>query len=106
MKLRIYVDNILHEIDSTNPEILGKWVVEIFDRIALAGWTPATYVTVQAFPSFVLVDRDAHNDADRYRADWIQATRYLGGERKIESPRDLLHALADELRDYEEGIKR
>jgi hypothetical protein len=48
MKLTICVDNMPMQIDSTDPELLGKWMLEVFARAAAHGITNATYITVQA----------------------------------------------------------
>ena len=96
MRLRIHIDNMHHEIDSTNPETLGRWMVEIFGRIANP--TPATLIRVEAQPSFIWEDNP--NYRDQFRADWICDTRYFQtGE--IHSPRELVTLLGEWLDKYE-----
>ena len=51
MRLSISVDNIRHEIDSIDPELLGRWIVEIFTRTG--PWNPATYIQFRAWPSWI-----------------------------------------------------
>ena len=92
MRLTIEIDNVRHEIDSTDPELLGKWIVESFGRAIAAGITPATYIRVQAYPSWV---PDANQPGGR--ADWITDSRILGNSYQVWSPRDLLKARSDEL---------
>lgn len=95
MRLSINIDNIRHEIDSTDPELLGKWVVEIFAR---AGeMTNATWITFQAYPSWV-PDSTVPNGG---RPDWIADTRIIGGIFQVKSPRELVKALAKQIDEYE-----
>ena len=94
MRLALSVDNMRYEIDSTDPELLGRWVVEIFTRTG--PFTPATYCTVQAYPSFT---RDPETGQDR--PDWVADSRVLGRMDVIRTPRDLLDALARQLADLE-----
>jgi hypothetical protein len=91
MRLTITIDAISFTIDSINPELLGRWVVEIFER--QGPFTPATYCTVQAFPSF----SPAAPDTGLPRFDWIQDSRVLSRTNAISSPQGLLNALADQL---------
>lgn len=91
MRLIISIDGVPHQIDSTDPETLGRWMVEIFARVKYP--TPATYYQVQAMPSWIPDDGDGH-------ADWIQDTRYLEIG-KARSPRELLRELNAWLSNYE-----
>ena len=93
MKLRLVIDNIYQEIDSTDPDLLARWIVEIFGRIPEI--TPATLIQVQAFPSFL---PDA---GGRWGPDWAADSRVLGRLDPIRSPRDLLAALTKQLDDLE-----
>ena len=89
MRLRLFLDGIPHEIDSTDPELLARWIVEIFGR--LRDITPATLIEVQAQPSFIY---DAH---DQPVMDWSADQRIIGQHARIRSPRELLDALAKQL---------
>lgn len=92
MRLRIQIDNVSHDIDSTDPVTLGRWMVEIFGRVKNP--SPATHYQIQAMPSWV-PDEDGKG-----HADWIQDTRYweIG---KARSPRELLRELNAWLSNYE-----
>lgn len=92
MRLELYIDNMRYEIDSTDPVILGKWIVEIISRFE---WTPATYSKFQVWPSFV---SDGHGD---YRADWIADSRVLGRAYVFSTPQELLDALQEQINDLE-----
>jgi hypothetical protein len=94
MRLTIQIDNMPHQIDSTDPELLGKWVVEIFGRAVAQGIHPATFITVQAFPSWV-------PDAQGGRPDWIADTRIIGSVYRIHSPRELVEILAKQVDEAE-----
>lgn len=87
------VDGYNFSIDSTDPELLGKWMVEIFARTA--PFTPATHCMVRAWPSY---GRDL---GERTEMDWIADTRYNGELYQIRSPRELLDALSVQLAQYE-----
>lgn len=93
MKLRLIIDAVYHEIDSTDPDLLARWIVEIFGRIPEI--TPATLIQVQAYPSY-LPDADG-----QWQADWAADSRILGRMDTIRSPRDLLAALSKQLDDLE-----
>ena len=93
MKLRLIIDNIWQEIDSTDPDLLARWIMEIFGRIPQI--TPATLIQVQAFPSYL---PDANG---QWRADWAADSRVLGRLDPIKSPRELLEALTKQLDDLE-----
>lgn len=95
MRLEISVDNYRHQIDSTNPELLGQWVVEIFDRITKNGWHQATYVTVQAYPTFV------YDEYGNSVHDWIADSRVIGAINVIHSPQELVDALQAQITEME-----
>jgi hypothetical protein len=97
MRLEIRVDSIPHQIDSTDPELLGKWVMEIFARVG--PFTPATCCQVQAYPSFV----SDPGSPQGLRPDWIADTRIIGGVFQVKSPRELVEALGRQL-DEAEGL--
>ena len=84
MQLDIQVDAISHRIDTVDPDLLGKWIVEIFTRTG--PWTPATLVRVQAYPSYV------PTPDGRGRADWIADTRYLE-VMQVRTPQDIVDRL-------------
>lgn len=91
------IDGYSHDIDSTSPEVLGRWMVEIFARIPNP--SPATLIQVQAYPSWIPDDSSQGG-----HGDWIQDSRYLGDLAKITSPRDLVNALSAWLDAYESEV--
>lgn len=93
MRIRISVDGYGSEIDSTDPQTLGRWMVEIFARYPDAG--PQTIYQVFANPSHVY-----NRKSGQYHSDWIQDTRYLEVGR-ARSPRELLTELTAWLDAYE-----
>ena len=97
MRLQISVDGMSHQIDSTDPELLGKWVIEIFGRMIAGGLSQASYVQMQAYPSFVPT-----TEPPGTKPDWIADTRITGGVYQITSPRDLVARLGKMLDDAEE----
>ena len=90
MRLTIQIDGTSHTIDSTDPELLGKWVIEIFGRAIAFGINQATYIQVQAYPSWVA-------DGGNGRPDWITDSRIIGNVYQIRSPADLVAALGRQL---------
>jgi hypothetical protein len=97
VRLEIRVDGYSFVIDSTDPELLGKWMLEVFARVG--PFTPGTYCQVQAFPSFV----SDPSSPQGLRPDWIADTRIIGGVFQVKSPRELVEALAKQL-DEAEGL--
>jgi hypothetical protein len=95
MKLEIIIDGMFHGIDSTDPEILGKWMVEIFGRVRHpTPATPATYFQVRAQPSYI-------PDADgNPTLDWIADSRFLGTA-TARTPREMVAALSAWLDEWE-----
>jgi hypothetical protein len=85
VRLQINIDSIVHNIDSCDPELLGKWVIEILRRPREI--TPATWITVQAWPSYL------EGDDGQMHMDWPTDGRYLGRQAEIRTPRDLVAAL-------------
>src|SRR5579872_5025083 len=93
MRLSINVDAMHHEIDSTDPELLGRWVVEIFARTG--PHTPATLVQVQAYPSWL------PTEDGRGRADWIVDSRVITNLYRVRTPQELVDALQKQIKDLE-----
>ena len=95
MKLRIIIDGIPHDCDTTDPDLLGKWIVEIFGRIRQI--TPATIIEFQAWPSWL-----PQTSGGDWAPDWIADSRIIGSIRPIRSPRDLVTELGKQVDEYEE----
>jgi hypothetical protein len=95
VRLTISIDGVPHPIDSTDPVLLGNWMVEIFARAGEI--SNATYITVQVYPSFI-PDPAAPQGM---RADWIADTRIVGRVFQVKTPRELVAALAKQLDDAE-----
>jgi len=85
-----------HEIDSTDPELLGKWVVEIFGRAVAGGISASTRIMVRAQPSWIPDDSPAGG-----RPDWIADSRVMGHAYQVSSPHDLVAVLAQQIADAE-----
>lgn len=98
MVLTLYVDGIPHSIDSSDPELLGRWLLEIFGRYQPP--TPATQYEVRAQPSWV---PDAQSLNGR-RPDWIADTRWSGRTESVTSPRDLVAVLAKQLDEHDAAL--
>jgi hypothetical protein len=96
MRLTINIDNMPHQIDSTDPELIGKWVAEIFARAVAFGITPATQIQVQIYPSWI-----PDETVPGGRPDWIADTRIIGHVYEIRTPRELVKVLSDQLDDAE-----
>lgn len=83
MRLELTIDSYFHQVDSTDPEILGKWMVEIFGRVQ---WTPSTFIQVRAQPSYI--------PGAPGGMDWIADTRIIGQATRVKSPREVVEALS------------
>ena len=94
MQLRMIIDGIPHEIDSTDPDLLARWVVEIFGRIREIN--PATLIEFQAFPSWVWSEGAAN-----WAPDWLADSRVIAQIQRIRSPRDLVTALGAQIDELE-----
>ena len=95
MRLELRINQYNHLIDSTDPEILGKWMVEMFARTGEFG--PADIVQVFAQPSFI----SDHTAPSGVRLDWIADSRIIGGQFQVKTPRELVEGLAKQLDDAE-----
>lgn len=89
MRLSLFIDGIPHQIDTTDPEMLGKWIIEIFGRITEI--TPATIIEFRAEPSFL------YGQNGQPVMDWAADNRIIGQSQRIQSPRDLVAALGKQL---------
>lgn len=87
VKLVLRIDGYHHEIDSTDPEIIGKWIVEIFARIGPT-WSPATFIQMQVQPSWLPAAPDGQP-----QHDWIADSRFMGQLVPVKSPREVVEAL-------------
>jgi len=93
VRLRLTLDGIGHEIDTADPDLLAKWIIEIFGRLRQI--TPATLIEVQASPSWV------YDEHDQPVPDWTADSRIICQRMKIKSPRDLPDALGRQLDEAE-----
>jgi len=98
MRLTIEIDNMRHEIDSTDPELLGKWMVEIFGRATAFGITPATMIRVRAYPSWI-----PDESVQGGRPDWIADSRIIGRIYQVHSPREVVDLLAEQIEEAEKS---
>ena len=94
MKLRIIIDGMPHDCDTADPDLLGKWIVEIFGRIREIH--PSTLIEFQAWPSFI--PQTPHG---MWEPDWIADNRIIGQIREIRSPRELVAELGKMVDEYE-----
>ena len=85
IEIRSGWDGQAYHIDSLNPELLARWLLETVGRIRPTAAAPAA---IQAWPSFDPVDG---------RADWITDSRVLGRLHHGATARELLDALAADL---------
>jgi hypothetical protein len=97
MRLEIRIDNYSHLIDSTDPELLGKWMLEIFARSVPLG--NASYIQVFAQPSWIVDSSEPSGG----RPDWIADSRIVGSNFQVKTPRELVEALGRQL-DEAEGL--
>lgn len=79
MRVLIYVDGIPAEITTRDPELLGRWLAEVFANIE---FTPATMVEFRAYPGWT----------GQY-ADWIMDSRVITRQTPVRSPQEFVDAL-------------
>lgn len=90
MRIELRIDNYTHTIDSRDPELLARWLVEQFGAHQ---WTPATMCNATCWPSF-----SGGLSGEPERMDWLGDSRYLTYWR-LRSPHDLLAAMQRALRE-------
>lgn len=91
-RVNIDIDNMNHQIDSTDPEMIAKWIVEIFGRIHYP--SPATWIRVTIYPSFV------PHVSGQFGADWIADSRFFTSYQP-KTPRELLEQISKHLDEIE-----
>ena len=85
MRLILRIDGLQTQIDTRNPELLARWLLEQF---ALIRWTPATIVEAQAYPSW-----SDWKEGGKAKADWLTDSRLLGELWRVKSPEDVVQQL-------------
>lgn len=101
MRLTLQVDGMTSEIDTRDPDLLARWLLEQF---ALIRWSPASYVTAHAYPSWSDLD-----DGGRARADWLTNSAWLTNRWIVKTPEDVVEGLRVALetaREEERAAKR
>lgn len=93
MIIELNIDKMGYRIDSTDPETLGKWLVEIFSRVTNPG--PHTYYQVRAYPSWVPDDSTVGG-----HSDWINDSRWFHTYNS-RNPRQFIQDLMKTLDDIE-----
>ena len=97
MRVHLNIDSVSHQIDTRDPELLGRWLVEIFARVR---WSPATWAQVQVYPSFVQT-----KDGAPPELDWIADSRIITNAVPVMSPQEFVNALQKYLDDAKELAK-
>jgi len=87
VRLEIYADGYNYSIDTIEPDTLGKWVVEIFDRIG--PMDASSYLQVRAWPSF--------STRANQGGDWILNSSMNNPLFGIKSPREMVEGLSKAL---------
>ena len=85
MRMELRIDNYRRVIDTTDLELLGKWLVEQFTSIE---WNNATQCEAFAYPGW-------HPDGT---PDWITDIRIVGQRESVKTPEDVVTFLADQVR--------
>jgi hypothetical protein len=93
VRLTIVIGGMGHQIDSADPDMIGKWIVEIFGR--MRDWNQGTYISMQAYPSSL------PDENGGWRADWIADSRIVGQSVPVRSPRELADALSSWVDEWE-----
>lgn len=80
----------VYQIDSLHPDTLGKWLLEIFDRIRPDHVCPAR---VQVWPSW---------SPDGKEADFVVDNRVLGRLYQVRKPREVIERMLEMVKEAEE----
>jgi hypothetical protein len=94
MKIELRIDNMLYMIDSKDPDLLARWLVEQF---AGREWYASTYCTVQCWPSW----GPPEPGGPPGQGDWIMDSRYQQ-QWAVKSPRDVLAGMQRALDDLDQ----
>jgi len=90
VRVELRIDNMNHQIVTRDPELLGRWLVEMFGRV---NWTPATFCQAMVWPDWV---------GDQGAPDWIGDTRVIGRLTPVSSPQDFVNMLQQQIDDMKE----
>ena len=88
MRVEISIDNIAFSITTRDPELMGRWLAELF---ASVDWTPTTWVQMHVYPVW-LPDQDP---------DWLTDTRVLTRGAPVRTPQEFVDALQAQIDDME-----
>jgi len=88
MRVEISVDSIPFSITTRDPELMGRWLAEVFTAV---DWTPATRVEMHVYPLW----------ATGQDPDWITDTRVLTRNSPVRSPQEFIDALQAQIDDLE-----
>lgn len=95
MRLDFIIDNMSFTIDTRNPKLLGEWITEILERFP-EGFTPATRMMFQIYPSFYYNPK-----SQQMQSDWFNDSRVLMSYIPIENPERWRQALIKFIEDVE-----
>jgi hypothetical protein len=95
MRLALTIDSYTVQIDTRDPELLARWLLEQF---ALIRWTGATQVRAQAWPSFA-----DFTEQGTPRADWLADSRYVIERWTVKEPAEVVAAMQDVLNRFNQG---
>ena len=88
MRVTIEIDGYPKMISTRDPELLGRWLGEVFAGI---DWNPSTLVRAQVWPESA--------GPDGRELDWIADSRIITRHEKVMSPLDFVDALHRQLND-------
>jgi hypothetical protein len=94
VKAELFIDGYPYGITTSDPELLARWLVEVFSNV---DWTPATLAEIRVTPTWGRVDGKLPA-----RPDWICDTRILGERAQVRTPREFAEALLSQIHRYEQ----
>jgi hypothetical protein len=87
MRVHVDIDNYGFDISTRNPELLARWLVEIFAEVE---WTPATNIRVWVQPGWVTRDGQPV-------PDWLADSRVLGRWTPVQTPQEFVNSLQEQI---------
>ena len=94
MRVQLFIDGMSYQIDTRDPDLLGRWLAEIFARMH---WIPATQTQVQVYPSYIQAE-----PGSQPQLDLIADSRVITNAVPVKSPQEFVDALQRWINDAKE----
>ena len=93
MHIHIYTpDGYTLQISSTNPETIGRWIMEQFLEMGTSSWDLYKYPPrFMVYPSY---------DMETRNADWVTDTRVISQGFEASNPMEFLEKMRQQIEEY------